>query len=453
MKNKFPNDFFWGTATASYQIEGATDKDGKSKSIWDTFTHTPGKVKNNENGDTAVDHYHRYEEDIELMANINLNSYRFSLAWTRIIPEGIGKINPKGVDFYSRLIDKCLEKNIEPFITLYHWDLPQSLQDKGGWANRDMAKIFSDYSEAIVKNFGDRCNHFITFNEPQVFTIHGYVDGYMAPGYKDLEKYFASIHNVNVAHGKAFQAMKSLNYNIKIGCTFNMAPCIPATKSSGDLHATKLFDTYWNRSFADPMYLGRYPELLIDDVSKHIQQDDMKNIFQKNDFIGLNHYQHIRIKADNKSLLKARGAFNDELPFGLEGKDAKLTLMGWEIVPDAYYDQIMDLKNNYGNPDIYLTENGAAYPDLIEKNGEINDNDRIDYFKRYLSAVKKSIDNGAKVKSYFAWTFMDNFEWALGFEKRFGIVHVDFKTLKRTPKKSYYFFKKLVEQNSIPLDF
>ena len=275
----------------------------------------------------------------------------------------------------------------------------------------------------------------------------------MAPGYKDLEKYFASIHNVNVAHGTAFQAMKSLNNNIKIGCTLNMAPCIPATKSSGDLHATKLFDTHWNRSFADPMYLGRYPELLINDVSKHIQQDDMKTIFQKNDFIGLNHYQHIRIKADNKHLLKARGAFNDELPFGLDGKDAKLTLMGWEIVPDAYYDQIMDLKNNYGNPDIYLTENGAAYPDLIEKNGEINDNDRIDYFKKYLSAVKKSIDNGAKVKSYFAWTFMDNFEWALGFEKRFGIVHVDFKTLKRTPKKSYYFFKKLVEQNSIPLDF
>ena len=351
------------------------------------------------------------------------------------------------------MIDKCLEKNIEPFITLYHWDLPQSLQDKGGWTNRDITNIFSDYSEAIVKNFGDRCNHFITFNEPQVFTIHGYVDGYMAPGYKDLEKYFASIHNVNVAHGKAFQAMKSLNNNIKIGCTFNMAPCIPATKSSEDLHATKLFDTYWNRSFADPMYLGRYPELLINDVSKHIQQDDMKTIFQKNDFIGLNHYQHIRIKADNKHLLKARGAFNDELPFGLDYKDTKLTLMGWEIVPDAYYDQIMDLKNNYGNPDIYLTENGAAYPDLIEKNGEINDSDRIDYFKKYLSAVKKSIDDGAKVKSYFAWTFMDNFEWALGFEKRFGIVHVDFKTLKRTPKKSYYFFKKLVEQNSIPLDF
>ena len=297
MKNKFPNGFFWGTATASYQIEGAIDKDGKSKSIWDTFTHTPGKVKNNENGDTAVDHYHRYEEDIELMANINLNSYRFSLAWTRIIPDGIGKINPKGIDFYSRLIDKCLEKNIEPFITLYHWDLPQSLQDKGGWANRDMTNIFADYSEAVVKNFGDRCNHFITFNEPAVFTIYGYVDGYMAPGYKDLEKYFASIHNVNLAHGKAFQAMKSLNNNIKIGCSFNMAPCIPATKSSEDLHATKLFDTYWNRSFADPMYLGKYPELLIDDVSKHIQQDDMKTIFQKNDFIGLNHYQHIRIKA------------------------------------------------------------------------------------------------------------------------------------------------------------
>ncbi len=450
MAKSFPKDFLWGTATASYQIEGAFDKDGKGKSIWDTFTHTPGKIKNNENGDTAVDHYHRYKEDIGLMSDIKLNSYRFSLAWTRLIPDGTGAINQKGIDFYSKVIDECLEKNIEPFITLYHWDLPQALQNNGGWANRDLSDIFADYSEVVIKNYGDRCKNFITFNEPAVFTIFGYVDGYMAPGYKDLNKYFASVHHVNLAHGKALKSMRSINKDLNLGCTLNMAPCIPATKSEEDKHATKLFDTYWNRSFADPMYLGKYPDLLIKDVSKYIREKDMEIINQKNDFIGLNHYQHYRIKADDNNLLKARGAFNDELPFGLEDKNIKLTLMGWEIVPEAYYDQIMDLKNNYGNPNIYLTENGAAYPDKIDENGEINDIDRIDYFKKYLDAVHKAINDGAKVKSYFAWTFMDNFEWALGFEKRFGIVHVDFKTLKRTPKKSYFFFKDLVENNSIP---
>ena len=271
MAKNFPKDFLWGTATASYQIEGAFDKDGKGKSIWDTFTHTPGKIKNNENGDTAVDHYHRYKEDIGLMSDIKLNSYRFSLAWTRLIPEGTGSVNQKGIDFYSKVIDECLDKNIEPFITLYHWDLPQTLQNKGGWANRDLSDIFADYSEVVIKNYGDRCKNFITFNEPAVFTIFGYVDGYMAPGYKDLNKYFASVHYVNLAHGKALKSMRSINKDLNLGCTLNMAPCIPATKSEEDKHATKLFDTYWNRSFADPMYLGKYPDLLIKDVSKYLQ--------------------------------------------------------------------------------------------------------------------------------------------------------------------------------------
>ena len=449
MSKDFPKDFMWGTATSSYQIEGAADKDGKGKSIWDTFAHTPGKINNNENGDIAVDHYHRYKEDISLMGDIKLNSYRFSIAWSRILPEGVGKINNKGLDFYSKIIDECLKKNIKPFITLYHWDLPQALQDKGGWSNRDISKVFADYSEIIVKNYGDRCENFITFNEPAVFSIHGYLDGYMAPGYKDLDKYFASIHHINLAHGKSVQSVRSINKNIKIGCTLNMAPCIPATEKKEDIEATQIFDTYWNRSYADPMYLGKYPDLILKNISGYIKQNDMRDIFQKNDFIGLNHYQHIRVKADKNHLLKARGAFKDELPFGLD-KNTKLTLMGWEVVPDAYYYQIMDLKNNYGNPNIFLTENGCAYNDKIESDGEIKDDDRINYFKKYLGAVKKAINDGAKVKSYFVWSFMDNFEWALGFEKRFGIVYVDFKTLKRTPKNSYYFFKKLIENNSIP---
>ena len=449
MAEIFPKDFLWGTATASYQIEGAANEDGKGKSIWDTFSHTPGKIKNNENGDVATDHYHRYKEDISLMNDIKLNAYRFSIAWTRIFPNGKGKVNQKGIDFYSKLIDELLANNIKPFITLYHWDLPQALQDKGGWANRDITKIFADYSEVIAKKFSDRCEYFITFNEPAVFSIHGYLDGYMAPGYKDKNKYLPTIHHINLSHGQSVQAIRSASSNIKVGCTLNMAPCIPSSTNKEDLQATKVFDTYWNRSFADPMYLGKYPEKLFQELNNYIRTDDMKTIYQKNDFIGLNHYQHIRVKSDKNNLLGARGAFNDELPFGIE-KDVKLTLMGWEVVPDAYYNQIMELKTHYGNPDIYLTENGCAYPDKIDANGEVQDTDRINYFRKYLSAVKRAIDNGAKVKSYFAWSFLDNFEWALGYEKRFGIVYVDFKTLKRTPKNSYYFFKKLIENNFIP---
>ena len=448
MSETFPKNFLWGAATASYQIEGGAYKDGKGKSIWDTFAHTEGKIKNNENGDIATDHYHRYKEDISLMNDIKLNAYRFSIAWTRIIPDGKGKINQKGIDFYSRLIDELLKYNIKPFITLYHWDLPQKLQDKGGWANRDITKIFADYSELVAKKFGDRCEYFITFNEPAVFSIHGYLDGYMAPGYKNKDKYFPSVHHINVSHGLSVQAIRSVLSKVKVGCTLNMAPCIASSNKKKDIDATKIFDTYWNRSFADPMYLGKYPKMLLKDLNDYIHTNDMKTIYQKNDFFGLNHYQHIRVKADNNNLLGARGAFKDELPFGID-RNTKLTLMGWEIAPDAYYKQIMELKNNYGNPDIYLTENGCAYPDKIV-NGEVRDKDRIDYFKKYLGAVKKAIDSGAKVKSYFAWSFLDNFEWALGYEKRFGIVHINFKTLKRTPKNSYYFYKNLIENNSIP---
>ena len=449
MVDNFPENFLWGAATASYQIEGAANKDGKGKSIWDTFTHTPGKIKNNENGDVAVDHYHRYKEDISLMKKINLQAYRFSIAWTRILPEGKGGINQSGVDFYSSLIDELLENGVKPFITLYHWDLPQSLQDQGGWSNRDITNIFSDYAQVIAKKFGDRCEYISTFNEPSVFTIHGYIDGYMAPGLIDKEKYLASIHHVNLAHGLALQSIRSVSSSINLGCVLNMGPSIPSSDLEEDVIATKIHDMYWNRSFADPMYLGKYPNELNLQLSKYIKTNDIKNIYQKNDYIGLNHYQHSRVKADKNHLLGARGAYNDELPFGTK-EGIELTLMGWEIVPEAYYNQIMELKNHYGDPEIYLTENGCAYPDEINSNGEIIDDKRIEYYQKYLSAVKKAIDQGAKVRGYFTWTFMDNFEWALGFEKRFGLVHIDFKSLKRTPKKSFYFYKKLIDFNSIP---
>ncbi len=449
MPKKFPENFLWGAATSSYQIEGAVSKDGKGKSIWDTFTHIPGKIKNNDNGDIATDHYHRYKEDVALMKKINLQAYRFSIAWTRILPDGKGSINQLGIDFYSKLIDELLKNEITPFLTLYHWDLPEELQKLGGWSNRDISKIFADYAQIIAKKFGDKCQYISTFNEPSVFTIHGYIDGYMAPGLKNMDMYLASVHHVNLAHGLALQSIRSICSNIKLGCVLNMNPSIPASKNKEDIIATDIYDMYWNRAFANPMYLGKYPNELYSKLKNYIKSNDMNDIYQKNNYIGLNHYQHSRVKADKDHLLGARGVFNDELPFGMN-KDVKLTSMGWEIVPDAYYKQIMELKNFYQDPEIFLTENGCAYLDEIDTNGKIIDNQRIAYYQKYLSAVKKAIDEGAKVKGYFAWSFMDNFEWALGFEKRFGLVHIDFKSLQRTPKMSYFFYKKLIESNSIP---
>ena len=447
MTNFFPKNFLWGASTSSYQIEGATSENGKGKSIWDTFSHIHGKIKNDENGDITANHYHLYKQDISLMKKINLKAYRFSIAWTRIFPDGRGQINIKGVDFYLNLLDELLENNIKPFITLYHWDLPQKLQDTGGWSNRDISGIFADYAELCAKKFSDRCEFISTFNEPSVFTIHGYTDGYMAPGIKNKQMYLASIHNVNLSHGLALQAIRSISSKINLGCVLNMQPSIPL--SDDDIEATKVHDIYWNRAFANPMYLGKYPTKLESELSKYIKSGDMQNIYQKNDYFGLNHYQHIRVKSDKNNLLGFRNAVFEELPFNIR-KDTEVTFMGWEIAPKAYYDQIMEVKHLYKNPEIYLTENGCAYPDQINLEGKIIDEKRIEYFIKYLSMVKKSIDDGANVKGYFVWSFMDNFEWALGFEKRFGLIHIDFKSLKRTPKKSYYFYKKLIDLNSIP---
>ncbi len=444
MQNIFPKNFLWGAATASYQIEGAFEADGKGKSIWDTFTHTPGKIKNNENGDIAVNHYNLFKDDVKLMADINMSAYRFSIAWTRIFPDGKGQVNQKGLDFYSKLIDELLENNIKPLVTLYHWDLPQNIQDEGGWSNRDTAKLFANYAYTIAKEYSDKINFISTFNEPAVFTIHGLVDGYMAPGISDMDHFTAAVHHVNLAHGLGLQAMRSNNKDLELGCVLNLSPCIPCSEKKEDVEGTKIYDMYWNRIFLDPMYKGKYPNKFMQTLDKYFQNDDLKIINQENNYIGLNHYQHTRVKSDPTYLLTARGAFGNETPFNLE--DVELTLMNWEVVPEAYYNQIMELKNDYNNPVIYLTENGCSYPDKIE-NGKINDEKRIEFYKKYLAAVKKSIDEGADVRGYMTWTLMDNFEWALGFEKRFGLIHVDFETLKRTPKESYYFYRDLINNN------
>ncbi len=448
MNIKFPKNFLWGVATASYQIEGSTDVDGKGESIWDRFTHTPGKIKNNENGDIAVDHYNKYKEDIRLMSNIKMSGYRFSLAWTRILPEGTGEINQKGIDFYSKIIDELLRNNIKPLITLYHWDLPQKIQDQGGWSNRDTAKKFADYADIVARKYSDKVNFFSTFNEPAVFTIHGLVDGYMAPGIVDMDHFNAAVHHVNLAHGLGLQSMRSNKKNLELGCVLNLSPCIPSSDKKEDIEGTEVYDMYWNRIFLEPMYKGKYPNRFLKNIDKYFQENDMKIINQKNDYIGLNHYQHTRVKSDKNYLLTARGAFGNETPFNLD--NVELTLMNWEVVPEAYYNQIMELKNDYNNPVIYLTENGCAYPDKI-KDGKINDYKRIEFYKKYLSAVKKSIDDGADVRGYMTWTLMDNFEWALGFEKRFGLIHVDFDTLKRTPKDSYFFYRDLIKNNGFNL--
>ena len=448
MKIKFPLNFLWGVATSSYQIEGAADIDGKGKSIWDTFTHIPGKIKNNDNGDIAANHYNLFLKDISLMAELNVSAYRFSIAWTRILPDGKGIINQKGIDFYSRLIDALLEKKIKPLVTLYHWDLPQKLQNNGGWSNRDIANIFSDYAEIVAKKFSDKIDFISTFNEPAVFSIFGYTNGYMAPGIIDKEKYLASVHHINLAHGYAIQSMRSVKSNLELGCVLNLGPCLSFSNLEEDLKAKSIYDMYWNRAFLNPMYKGSYPSKLENELENFIRAKDMKNIFQKCDYIGLNHYQHSRVRADKNNLLGVR-EINEKEKISILDKNVELTSMGWEITPEAYYKQIMELKNKYDNPVIYLTENGCSYSDKIEIDGKIKDDKRINFYKKYLIAVNKAIKHGANIKGYMAWSLLDNFEWALGYDKRFGLVHVDFNTLKRTPKNSFYFYKKLINNNEL----
>lgn len=434
---KFPHNFLWGAATASYQVEGAWNEDGKGESIWDRFSHTPGKIEDQSTGDIACDHYHRYEEDIALMRRMGLKAYRFSTAWARVLPQGRGRINPKGLDFYDRLIDSLCAANIEPLLTLYHWDLPQALQDEGGWGNRNTCHAFADYSALMVKHFGDRVKFWTTFNEPSVVAFDGNLSGEHAPGNQDPRITYQVAHNLMVAHGLGVQAMRGTNPNVQTGIVLNLWMADPATNSPEDIAAA---ETAWDRSetlFLDPIFKGYYPIAayeLVGDNMPIIKDGDMALIAQQLDYVGINFY--------SRNLVSANGNI-DTVP------GSEYTEMGWEVCAPALRRMLNKINNNYDLPPIYITENGSAFKDEVSADGKIHDPRRLDYLKQHFIQTRLAMQDGVDVRGYMVWSLMDNFEWGHGFTKRFGLIRVDYETQKRTIKDSGEWYAEVIRKNEV----
>lgn len=445
---KFPSNFIFGAATAAFQIEGSAYADGKGPSIWDQFSHRKGKIRNGDTADIACDHYKRYNDDLSLMKELNLDAYRFSVSWPRIYPEGTGKINQKGLDFYSRLTDGLLEKNIEPFATLFHWDLPLALQRKyGGFENRDTSDYFAEYTETVVRHLGDRVKNWITINEPFVFAACGHLLGVHAPGKRSLTAYFKVIHNLLLAHGKSLQVIRGINPDSRAGISLSYSPVHPATDSEKDRQASLLANQFMNHITLSPLYNGEYPEPLRRKMRffiPKIKDGDMKIISSPSDFLGLNvytrdHALHKWYVPFLKSWIVSKKI--PEAEFEKNGKE--YTSMGWEVYPDAIYEVLKTVQNDYGNPPVYITENGAAFNDSV-MDGKVHDEKRIRFLQGYLEKVNAASREGADVRGYFCWSLMDNFEWAEGSGKRFGLVYVDYETQERIIKDSGYWFKNLI---------
>lgn len=440
---RFAPDFTWGTATASYQIEGAVNEDGRGESIWDTFSHMPGKVLNGENGDVADDHYHRWQDDIQLMKRLNVSAYRLSIAWPRIFPQGRGIVNEAGLDFYNRLIDELLEAGITPFVTLYHWDLPQALEDEGGWMRRGIVDDFVGYVDTVSSALGDRVKHWITFNEPWVFTWLGYVRGEHAPGLTSAtpEPAFITSHHCYLAHGLSVPVLRRNSSGAQVGITLNLTPADPATTKPADLEATTIFDGWFNRWYLDPLYRGHYPQdvtAMYAPFMPDIQPGDMEIIAAPLDFLGVNYYSRAVIKAGP----------GPEMPFDRERPEGEYTAMDWEVYPKGLYNLLQRLHSDYNPPAIYITENGSAYEDVLTPDGKIHDARRTAYLQSHLQAVQHAIEDGVPVKGYFAWSFMDNFEWAFGYSKRFGLYFVDYETQQRYLKDSGRYYAQLASAGS-----
>ena len=431
------NEFLWGVATSSYQIEGAANEDGRGQSIWDTFCKVPGKVANFDNGDIACDHYHRFKEDLDLMKWMGVKAYRFSVAWPRVIPDGVGKINEMGLDFYDRLIDSLLEREIAPWLTMYHWDLPEALQLRGGWNNREILEWFGAYAEVLTSRFGDRVKNWMTLNEPLCSAWLGHLYGDMAPGIKDLQTALNVSHNLLMSHGLACQVIRSNVSEANVGIVINVTPAVPATDSQEDSNAAQLVDGFDNRWFLNPVFGRTYPADVIDALgaSPEIHSGDMKLIAQDLDFLGVNFYFRQTVAADQNSKPLPIRSVNRE--------NVKRTAMNWEVHPQAFEEILLRISKEYSPKAIYITENGSAWNDEVI-NDEIFDDERIDYLARHLDAMKSARSQGAPILGYFAWSFLDNFEWAYGYEKRFGLIYVDYKTQKRTPKKSALYYRQLL---------
>ena len=431
----FGPDFLWGTSTAAYQIEGAVAEDGRGASIWDTFCQEPGKVANGESGEIACDHYHLYREDIALMKRLGQDVYRFSVAWPRIFPQGKGKMNGAGMDFYQRLIDEVVSNEIEPWLCLYHWDLPQALQDAGGWTNRDTASWFTDYAIAVAERLGDRVRHFVMLNEPMCSAYLGHFAGIHAPGLKSKEAFLAATHHLNLAAGQGLTALRTQGGDWQLGTVANLGFGLQAEGFDPDSVRKHDETLFW--PFLDPLLLGRYPESLEPFIAPYVRGGDFQLIQHPVDFIGINYYFPERVVPDNQ----------DPFGFRVIPAPAKVarTAMDWEIRPASLTDTLVAVKKRYQKlPPIYVTENGAAFPDKVEPGGTVNDQQRVEFLQEHIAAIADARQAGVDVRGYFVWSLLDNFEWAYGYDKRFGLVHIDYATQRRTPKASFYWYKQFI---------
>jgi beta-glucosidase len=432
----FPRGFVWGAATAAYQIEGAWNLDGKGASIWDTFAHTPGKIFNGETGDIACDHYHRFGEDFTLLKQIGVKAYRFSLSWPRILPDGKGPVNWLGLDYYDRMVDSLLALNIEPFITLYHWDLPQALQDKGGWANRDLLGYFADYAALAVRRLGDRVKYWTTINEPWVVAVLGNMTGEMAPGFKDRKLTAQVGHNLMVAHGMATQAIRSIEPRAEVGIVLNLSP---VETLGDDPYEIKAAERAWKATsawFLDPLFQACYPPGALKDLgadAPDVKPNDFALISQKLDYLGVNYY--------TRTVFGAQGEVK-KVP------GSEYTEMGWEVAPEALGRMLVRMHNEYRLPPIYITENGCALDDQVVDD-HVHDTKRIKYIHDHLVELRKTMRLGVNIRGYFVWSLMDNFEWHHGFSKRFGLIYIDYETQKRILKDSAYWYSKVISHNEV----
>ena len=444
---RFPDEFRWGVASASYQIEGGVSEGGRLPSIWDTFSHTPGATRDGDTGDVADDHYHRWPEDVELLSELGVDMYRFSLAWPRLQPTGSGALNEEGIDFYSRLVDAQLERGIEPWVTLYHWDLPQTLQDAGGWPQRDTAERFAEYASLVYERLHDRVSYWTTLNEPWCSAFLGHAQGRHAPGIQDDEAALRAAHHLLLGHGLAVEAMRAQgDTDSRFGITLNLYPVQPATEEPADVDAARRIDALANRLFLDPVLLGRYPS---DIPELPVQPGDEDHIAAPIDVLGVNYYSRHVVRAGDGSERAGPSPWVGSGDVEFVGRGLPRTEMDWEIDEQGLYDVLTRVHREYPGIALFVTENGAAFPDEVSADGTVADPDRVAYLDSHFRAAHRAIADGVDLRGYFVWTLMDNFEWGHGFSKRFGLVHIDYETLKRTPKDSARWYGEVTRRNGL----
>lgn len=439
----FPADFLWGAATSSYQIEGAALEDGRAACIWTRFSHTPGKVLNGDTGDVACDHYHRYRDDVALMADMGLRAYRFSVSWPRVLPSGVGAANAAGLDFYDRLVDTLLAAKIRPFLTLYHWDLPQTLQDRGGWDNPDIVRWFGDYTDLVSRRLGDRVKDWITLNEPWVVAFLGHWLGVHAPGIRDLGMAYRVLHNQLMAHGAAMVVIRRNVPDVSAGITIDLSLFEPATQRDEDVQAAWREDGFKNRWLLDPVFKGLYPTDMVNLVAEWLDGVDLDAIKQAAvpvDFLGVNYYTRILVEAASSGPTAARP---------VKPANGSFTTMDWEIYPEGLYQLLMRVHREYQPAALYVTENGAAFADELTTSGAVHDAARRDYLEQHFKAAERAIQAGAPLRGYFVWSLLDNFEWSLGYSQRFGLIYVDYVTQRRILKDSGRWYAEIIRQNGV----